>query len=193
MVLGGEADIVVPPQWDSPAEPPVKVYGAGKPNFSLRTFGSGRLYGMGGAAETVGYSPDTSQLLFKFVPGPFDRWTTYDWQPSWVSRGGVTIPTGEAKTHYVPNVVGTGFLPVLAGAAESITFNPEEKQMLFSFTGAVSQTTTVVPPEGFGTLFGFSGASIATRSAYETQGLYQNLSLRPLCQQRRTAFAVRLD
>ncbi len=338
MVLGGEADIVVPPQWDSPAEPPVKVYGAGKPNFSLRTFGSGRLYGMGGAAETVGYSPDTSQLLFKFVPGPFDRWTTYDWQPSWVSRGGVTIPTGEAKTHYVPNVVGTGFLPVLAGAAESITFNPEErqmlfsfigtrisekhtetftgsgdikvypeaadfrfipkypgsghiltsgiakthyvpnvigtglfkkfsgaaesitfnpeekqmlfsfvgtreaekvsvtetgfgtlhltgestqlltfaeqpfgtipvsgeakthyvpsvvgsgtlrkisgaaesitfnpeeKQMLFSFTGAGSQTTTVVPPEGFGTLFGFSGASITTRSAYETQGLYQ--------------------
>ena len=135
MVLGGEADIVVPPQWDSPAEPPVKVYGAGKPNFSLRTFGKGNLWSMGGGAETVGYSPDTSQLLFKFVPGPFDRWTTYDWQPSWVSRGGVTIPTGEAKTHYIPNVVGTGFLPVLAGAAESITFNPEERQMLFSFIG----------------------------------------------------------
>ena len=81
--------------------------------------------------------------------------------------------TGEANFHYVPHVICSGFIPTFSGAAESITVNPEEKQMLFAFTGAVSQTTTVVPPEGFGTLFGFSGASITTRSAYETQGLYQ--------------------
>ena len=144
--ISGDAEIVVPPQW----------YGYGVllatsreisiTGFSLRTFGSGRLFGMGGGAESVSVS-EGGQVLFKFVPGPFDRWTTYDWQPSWVSRGGITIPTGEAKTHYVPHVEGTGYIPVFNGAAESITVNPEERQLLFSFTGEHQVSFTANPPE----------------------------------------------
>ena len=100
ITIYGDAEIVVPPQWNG--EGYLDVTGNAKPNFSLRTFGKGRLYGMGGAAECVRYSPAEEQLLFKIVPGPFDRWTTYDWQPSWVTRGFIRGATGEAKTHYVP-------------------------------------------------------------------------------------------
>ena len=336
--IGGDAFIFVPPAWNSPGDPPLDVTGDADPTLTrIAIFDGGSLFGLGGAAECTTIVPPTEDVLFRFVPGPFDRWTTYDWQPSWVSKGGITLPagftdtryvphvigsgtfrkfagaaesisfnpeerqllfsftgehqvsftanppedtarvkvgsladtrfipkypgsgeiyltgiakthwvphiigtgfiptfsgaaesitfnpeekqmlfsfvgtreaekvsvtetgfgtlhltgestqlltfaeqpfgtipvSGEAKTHYVPSVVGSGTLRKISGAAESITFNPEEKQMLFSFTGAGSQTTTVVPPEGFGTLFGFSGASITTRSAYETQGLYQ--------------------
>ena len=131
----GDAEIVVPPQWNGYGVIDVTSREISITGFSLRTFGKGNLWSMGGAAETVGFSPDTSQVLFKFVPGPFDRWTTYDWQPSWVSKGGFTIRTEEAKTHWVPHIIGTGNLPVISGAAESITFNPEERQMLFSFVG----------------------------------------------------------
>ncbi len=138
----GDAEIVVPPQWDSPAEPPIKVYGAAIPNFSLRTFGKGRLFGYNGAAECTTSVPPTEQVLFRFVPGPFDRWTTYDWQPSWVSKGGFTIRTEEAKTHWVPHIIGTGSFKKFNGAAESLTFNPEERQMLFSFFGSGGESHT---------------------------------------------------
>ena len=39
-----------------------------------------------------------------------------------------TIPvSGEAKTHYVPTVIGSGTLRKIGGSAESLTVNPEEK------------------------------------------------------------------
>ena len=145
--ISGDAEIVVPPQWDSPAEPPVKVYGAGKPNFSLRNFGGGNLWSMGGSSEAVRYSPQEEQVLFKFVPGPFSRWTTYDWQPSWVTRGFIRGVIGEAKTHWVPNIVGSGTLRKFNGSAESLTVNPEERQLLFSFTGEHQVRFTANPPE----------------------------------------------
>ena len=147
ITITGDAEIVVPPQWDSPAEPPVKVYGAGKPNFSLRTFGGGNLWSMGGSSEAVRYSPQEEQVLFKFVPGPFSRWTTYDWQPSWVTRGFIRGAIGEAKTHWVPNIIGSGTLRKFNGVAESLTVNPEERQLLFSFTGEHQVSFTANPPE----------------------------------------------
>ena len=147
ITITGDAEIVVPPQWDSPAEPPVKVYGAGKPNFSLRTFGGGNLWSMGGSSEAVRYSPQEEQVLFKFVPGPFSRWTTYDWQPSWVTKGFIKGAIGEAKTHWVPHIIGSGTLRKFTGTSESITVNPEERQLLFSFTGEHQVSFTANPPE----------------------------------------------
>ena len=144
--ISGDAEIVVPPQWYGYGVLDVTSREISITGFSLRTFGGGRLFGFGGGAESVSVS-EGGQVLFKFVPGPFDRWTTYDWQPSWVSRGGITIPTGEAKTHYVPHVEGTGFVPVFSGAAESVTVNPEERQLLFSFTGEHQVSFTANPPE----------------------------------------------
>jgi len=144
--ISGDAEIVVPPQWYGYGVLKATSREISITGFSLRTFGSGRLFGMGGGAESVSVS-EGGQVLFKFVPGPFDRWTTYDWQPSWVSRGGITIPTGESDTRYVPHVIGTGFIPVFSGAAESVTVNPEERQLLFSFTGEHQVSFTANPPE----------------------------------------------
>ena len=80
---------------------------------------------MGGAAESVRYSPDEEQLLFKIVPGPFGRWVSYDWQPSWVTKGYIKGATGEAKTHYVPSVVTSGNIKNLSGGAEAIAYSPD--------------------------------------------------------------------
>jgi len=147
ITITGEAEVTVPPQWDSPAEPPVKVYGASKTNFCLRTFGKGRMWSWGSGAESITFVPAGGQVLFKFVPGPLSRWDHYDWQPSWVSKGGIKIPTGESKTHWVPHIIGTGYIPVFNGAAESLTVNPEERQLLFSFTGEHQVSFTANPPE----------------------------------------------
>ena len=144
--ISGDAEIVVPPQWYGYGVLKATSREISITGFSLRTFGSGRLFGMGGGAESVSVS-EGGQVLFKFVPGPFDRWTTYDWQPSWVTRGFIRGATGEAKTHYVPHVEGTGYIPVFNGAAESITVNPEERQLLFSFTGEHQVSFTANPPE----------------------------------------------
>ena len=144
--ISGDAEIVVPPQWYGYGVLDVTSREISITGFSLRTFGSGRLFGMGGGAESVSVS-EGGQVLFKFVPGPFDRWTTYDWQPSWVTRGFIRGATGEANIHYVPHVEGTGYIPVFNGAAESITVNPEERQLLFSFTGEHQVSFTANPPE----------------------------------------------
>ena len=140
--ISGDADVVTPPKWNSPGDPPVKLRSFTKPNFSLLHPGSGSMFSYSGTAESVRYSPDEEQLLFKIVPGPLSRWDTYDWQPSWVTRGFIKGAIGEAKTHYVPDVVGEGTIWNYSGTAESITVNPEEKQLLFSFTGEASESYT---------------------------------------------------
>ena len=185
--ISGDADIVVPPQWDSPAEPPVKVYGAGKPNFSLRTFGKGNLWSMGGGAESVGVSPEEQTVLFKFVPGPFDRWTTYDWQPSWVSKGGFTIRTEEAKTHWVPHVIGSGTFNKFSGAAESVTFNPEEKQMLFSFLGEGAEKATF-REEGDGKLFTLRRGPLSDWDTYDWQPCWNVFGTIPVTGEGKTHY-----
>ena len=225
--ISGDAFIVVPPQWNN-ISPPIPVRGVAETPFALRTFGGGSLFGFSSATESVRYSPDEVQLLFKVSPGPFSRFVTYDWQPSWVSQGTIpvtgtaepvirtkvfsgtgslfaingaaetvsfnppdittniklsgvlaesfTVPyagtgslftlnnlvervlvhyfttgtikvSGVAKTHYVPSVIGTGTLRKFAGASESLTVNPEEKQMLFSFTGELQEAFIANPPE----------------------------------------------
>ena len=145
--ISGDAEIVVPPQWNGYGVLDVTSREISITGFSLRTFGGGNLFGIGGAAESITFVPSGDQVLFRFVPGPFSRFKTYDWQPSWVSRGGITIPSGEANIHYVPHVIGTGFIPVFSGAAESVTVNPEERQLLFSFTGEHQVSFTANPPE----------------------------------------------
>jgi len=146
--ISGDAEIVVPPQWDSPAEPPIDVTGDADPSLTrIAIFDGGSLFGLGGAAECTTIIPPTDQVLFKFVPGPFDRWTTYDWQPSWQGRGRVTLPAGFTDTRYVPHVIGSGTFRKFNGAAESLTVNPEERQLLFSFTGEHQVSFTANPPE----------------------------------------------
>ena len=42
---------------------------------------------------------------------------------AWHGSGTISV-TGEAKTHYVPHVIGSGYFRKISGAAESFTVNP---------------------------------------------------------------------
>ena len=124
--IDNEAIVTVPPQWNGYGVLDISKFSVGSiTGFSLLHIGDGNLFSMGGAAESVRYSPDEEQLLFKVVPGPFGRWTSYDWQPSWVSKGYIKGAIGEAKTHYVPDVVTSGNIKSLSGGAEAIAYSPD--------------------------------------------------------------------
>ena len=125
IVITGDATVITPPKWNSPGDPPINLRSFTKPNFSLLHPGSGRMFAYAGSAESVRYSPDEVQLLFKINPGPLGRWDSYDWQPSWVTKGFIKGAIGESKTHYVPNVTTEGHLKSLSGGAEAIAYSPD--------------------------------------------------------------------
>ena len=135
----GEAFIVVPPQWNN-ISPPIPVRGVAETPFALRAFGGGSLFGFSSATESVRYSPDEVQLLFKVSPGPFSRFVTYDWQPSWVSQG--TIPvSGIAETPRVKAFTGFGSLFGINGAAEAVSFNPPDITTDIKLSGVLHRKT----------------------------------------------------
>ena len=185
--IAGDAFIFVPPAWNSPGDPPIDVTGNAKPNFSLLHPGSGHMFSMGGGAESARYVPPTEDVLFRFVPGPFDRWTTYDWQPSWVSKGGITIRPEEAKTHWVPHIIGTGSFKKLSGASESVTFNPEERQMLFSFIGEGTWKSSV-SEEGDGKLFTLRRGPLSDWDTYDWQPCWNVFGTIPVTGEGKTHY-----
>ena len=66
---------------------------------------------------------------------------------------GTVLVSGDSHTTRTRDYVGFGFIPTFSGAAESLTFNPDEKQMLFSFHGTrVAEITTVAELSKGGTL-----------------------------------------
>ena len=147
----GEAFIVVPPQWNN-ISPPIPVRGSAETPFALRTFGGGSLFGFSSATESVRYSPDEVQLLFKVSTGPFSRFVTYDWQPSWVSEG--TIPvTGTAEPIIRTRAFnGSGSLFGINGAAEAVSFNPPDITTDIKLSGVLTESFTI-PYTGTGSLF----------------------------------------
>ena len=162
----------------------ISVFGDAATPRARDFVGSGTLRKISGSAESITFNPEEKQMLFSFTGGitsekhtevyvgvdtpiklgrgPLSDYETYDWQPSWVSEG--TIPVrGKAGLRYVPNNVGFGNIFTIGGSAEAVTFNPDEKQMLFSFTGELTERTTA-SHVGEGNLFAFSGG--AERVAY---------------------------
>ena len=55
--------------------------------------------------------------------------------------------SGISENAFVPNHIGSGSLRKLSGAAESVSFNPDERQILFSFTGESQEAFIANPPE----------------------------------------------
>ena len=166
----GDAFIVVPPQWNN-ISPPIPVRGVAETPFALRTFGGGSLFGFSSATESVRYSPDEVQLLFKVSPGPFSRFVTYDWQPSWVSQG--TIPvSGIAETPRTRAFAGFGSLFGINGAAEAVSFNPPDITTDIKLSGVLTESFTV-PYTGTGSLFTLNNLVERVLVHYVTTGTIQ--------------------
>ena len=124
--------------------------------------GSGSLKKFSGGAESVTYNPDEKQLLFSFIGSAEDSRTStdigsgriaiypeasdYRFTPNWNSVGGIRLEI-EAAYRFAPVWIGSGSLKKFSGAAESITVNPLEKQLLFSFMGSGEERVTLNPPE----------------------------------------------
>ena len=75
-------------------------------------------------------------------------------------EGEGTIPvTGDTKFSRARDFVGFGTLRKISGAAESLTFNPTERDMLFSFTGERISEKTTFRELGTAGKFTFTGTS----------------------------------
>ena len=85
--------------------------------------------------------------------------STVRFSPVYFGSGTARV-SGEAIVTRARDFVGFGSLKKFSGAAESLTFNPEEKQMLFSFTGvgADSRTSKLLSQGGTLAVRGTSGA-----------------------------------
>ena len=139
--------------------------------------GSGSFKKFSGAAESITFNPEEKQLLFSFLGTGTERVTlnppeegaeirlrgegVYKLDISYVGSGTIPI-SGDAVYKTTKPFVGSGSLKKFSGAAESITFNPEERQLLFSFTGSVTERISSTPPEGIGVIFSFNGAAETT-------------------------------
>ena len=89
--------------------------------------------------------------------------STVRFSPVYIGSG-TTRLSGESTVTRARDFVGFGSLRKLSGAAESLTFNPEEKQMLFSFlgVGAESRTSRELSQSGVLAVRGTSGDPLLT-------------------------------
>ena len=134
----------------------LKVQGSSPSSKSVVYAGSGSLKKFQGAAESITFNPDEKQMLFSFLGESATTRSrsesgkgtvktlgesTVRFSPVYFGSGTARV-SGEAIVTRARDFVGFGSLRKLSGAAESFTFNPEEKQMLFSFVGEGIQATT---------------------------------------------------
>ncbi len=167
----------------------VRVTGEGDTDRTRAFYGSGSFKKFSGAAESLTFNPEERQMLFSFIGSGTERvtlnppeegteirlrgkvYTTATISPD--LYGTISV-TGIADTDRTRAFYGSGSLKKFSGAAESLTFNPEERQMLFSFTGSGTESVTLDPPDGDGRLFSFNGAG-ESRSISDdiTAGLFR--------------------
>ena len=129
--------------------------------------GTGTFRKLSGAAECVSFNPEERQMLFSFAGQGTDSRTAREIGTGTLSTTGEagvlvrfahdgegTIPlSGNAGTTRARDYVGFGTVPTFSGAAESLTFNPTERDMLFSVLGErISEKTTARELSQGGTL-----------------------------------------
>ena len=149
--------------------------------------GSGLFKKFNGLAESITWNPLERQMLFSFIGVGTEKHTESD-----VGSGNLFAFSGLSEcvsvteratglfklrsfTHAsnTDDYVGFGSLKKFSGFAESITFNPLERQLLFSFTGACTIRSTY-EFVGSGDIRKLSGSAESVRwSAQHTTGLYR--------------------
>ena len=138
----------------------IKVSGNAAERFIPNFNGSGSLSVLSGAAESRTASPDPFFTLFDFTGRGSVRATIAYSGFALLSVSGTTEPEiltfaeqpfgtvavfGQGAERFVPNYVGSGRIAALSGAAESATFNPLERQLLFSMGGVAGERFAAAP------------------------------------------------
>ena len=120
--------------------------------------GDGKIATLSGAAEAVTFNPLERDLLFSIEGIAAERRTN-----AFVGDGQIQIRPEAADYRFIPNWNAEGVIPVsgvavervardevvqvnigtFSGAAEAVTFNPLERDMLFSFEGRAAYRTSV--------------------------------------------------
>ena len=201
-IVRGQSEVKYIPNWIGSGT--VDLFVSTETSLTKIYIGTGSLKKFSGAAESVTFNPEERQLLFSFSGQRIAEKVTFN-PPE---EGALLDFTGDVFERFTPNNIGTGTVFTsgvstssltkiyigdgqlfgLGGAAESVTFNPDEKEALFDFTGVgfirstrsyigdgslfavngAAESTVVVPPaEG---LFKFSGLATERTSAVETGG-----------------------
>ena len=142
--------------------------------------GSGSLFTASGSAEAITSNPPEDTALFAIGGSKAESFTpaTEIGSGSLFSFGGLgeSVTVNEAATglytisgqvvfNYIVSHIGSGSLFTTGGAAESKTTNVPENTILFTATGTVEDSTTVIAVVQGGTLSTFSGQSLIERVA----------------------------
>ena len=163
---------------DSAADGLYHIGGDSLTSLTREEIGDGIFSTFSGAADSTTYNPDEKQMLFSFRGQGTTTKTrsesgqgtvktlgesTVRFSPVYFGSGTARV-SGESIVTRARDFVGFGSLRKLSGAAESLTFNPEEKQMLFSFlgVGAESRTSRELSQSGVLTVRGTSGDPLLT-------------------------------
>ena len=167
----------------------IPVFGEASVPRTRFYIGSGTFKKFSGAAESITFNPLEKQMLFSFsgvgteifsANPPEEtvelrlRGTTEPEILTFAEQPFGRIPvSGEASVPRTKVYIGSGTFKKFSGAAESLTFNPLERQLLFSFTGTGSENTVASPPKGDGRLFTFNSSTVVSAVAHETTGLFK--------------------
>ena len=166
----------------------IKITGEGDTDRTRTFVGSGLFKKFSGAAESITFNPLEKQLLFSFIGSGAEAFVANPPEEGTQIRiSGEAIPKvrvhedvfgrtsifGDAVFKKTKPFIGSGSLKKFSGVAESIAFNPLERQLLFSFTGTGSEKAIAVPPKGEGTLFTLNSATIVSAVAHESTGLFR--------------------
>ena len=132
--------------------------------FSPVYIGSGELFNYAGGAESFGANPPEDISLFTVLGSAVERNTEAHF-----ATGGATV-TGVAVEKNTEAYEGVGQLFSYSGAAESITVNPEEDTVLFTFVGFAAESFSAQTPENT-QLFEITGFSVERNTeAYDGNG-----------------------
>jgi uncharacterized protein (UPF0254 family) len=127
--------------------------GVGLEVFSPVYVGSGGFINYSGSAESFGANPPEDISLFTVLGSATERNTEAHF-----ATGEATV-TGVAVEKNTESYVGVGQLFSYTGAAESITVNPEEDTVLFTFVGFAAESFSAQTPENT-QLFEITGFSV---------------------------------
>jgi hypothetical protein len=135
-----------------------KISGVATTTRARDFVGEGNIATLSGAAEAVTFNPLERDLLFDVTGIAAERRTNafvgdgqiqirpeaadYRFTPNWNAEGVIPV-SGTAVERVARDEVVRVLIGTFSGAAESVTFNPLEKDALFSFTGRASIASAV--------------------------------------------------